>query len=221
MLREPAPPPSLERTLNRNLGNFLQPGDPTLPDAQRAIRTGQQVFSVGLKPLSQGRKLGESANPRSWRFSIPARSGPPLFVTVTRQDGDPPQITGLSRGPQAAIYVKAAQDVRKLPEVTEHDYELRILAIPGLLTECFWLKWLPENPDRDLIVPFATAQKELMPLHPYSAGDFLKIVGPLAKRRLAAFQDLDDEQAGKALEEYETAEKKRAAWREMAARARR
>lgn len=218
MLQQPAPPPSIQNTLDRNLAGFLKPGDPQLPDVQRVKRTAQQVFSLGLQSLAQGGALRQTAAPTSWRFPIPARSG--LFATVARRPGEAPEFAGLSRGTQAARFVQASEDVAKLPQVADRDYEMRILALPGLLTECFWLKSIPENPGQDLIVPFATAQKELMPMHPYPAADFFQKASKLARERLDAFQQLEDEQAGKALELRELAQKKRAAWRMKGAKAR-
>ena len=48
------------------------------------------------------------------------------------------KVTGLSRGPEATVAVRAAQELRTLPEAAENAYEPWVLTVPGLLTECFW-----------------------------------------------------------------------------------
>ena len=172
MLNEPTVPPVIRRTFDRTLATFLRPDDPRPPDNQRAIRPAQQVFSLGLEPLSENQSIPDNAKPASWRFLIAAGSGKGLYATVTRHDHEPAEFIGLSRGVQAAVAVQADQDVRKLPAAQAASYNLCVLAIPGLLTEAFWLKWVApdgteSDPSKDLIVPFVTAQKELMPMHPY------------------------------------------------------
>jgi hypothetical protein len=182
MLNEPTVPPVIRRTFDRNLAAFLRPDDPRPPDNQRAIRPAQQVFSLGLEPLSNNQPIRVHAKPANWRFLIAAGSGKGLYATVTRHDHEPAEFIGLSRGAQAAVAVQADQDLRKLPAAQAEKYNLCVLTIPGLLTEAFWLKWVApdgteSDPSKDLIVPFVTAQKEL--------------AGPLAKDRLDAFQQLE------------------------------
>jgi len=218
MINSPTVPPVIRRTFDRNMGAFLRPGDPTPPDNQRAIRPAQQVFSLGLEPLSQNQPIRDTAVAANWRFLIAATAGSGLYATVTSHDHNAPEFVGLSRGAQAAITVQADQDVRKLPAAQAESYNLSVLAIPGLLTEAFWLKWVgpdgkESDPARDLIVPFVTAQKELMPMHAYSVHEFIAIVGPLAKKKLDAFKRLEEEAQGKAKERMTAAKEKRDAWR--------
>ena len=205
MLNEPTVPPVIRRTFDRNLATFLRPDDPRPPDNQRAIRPAQQVFSLGLEPLSNNQPIRDHAKPANWRFLIAAGSDNGLYATVARHDHDPAEFIGLSRGAQAAVAVQADQDVRKLPAAQAESYNLCVLAIPGLLTEAFWLKWVApdgteSDPSKDLVVPFVTAQKELMPMHPYKMEQFREVVVPLAKKKLEAFkrlQQVDDSRVKK------------------------
>lgn len=217
MLNEPTVPPVIRRTFDRNLGTFLRPDDPRPPDNQRAIRPAQQVFSLGLESLSQGQSIRDKAAPTSWRFPIAASSGNGLYATVTRRDHEPPEFTGLARGAQAAIAVQADQDLRKLPAAEIQNYNLCVLTIPGLLTEAFWLKWVgpdktESDPSQDLFVPFVTAQKQLMPMQPYTLDKFRDIVVDLAKKRLDAFQRLEQKEQA-TIKQHQTAAKQKRAER--------
>jgi len=78
------------------------------------------------------------------------RSGQALSATVSQD-----KLVGLSRGPAVTAALNAARELRTLPEAANSAYQIRLLTIPGLLTESFWLKSLGDKPD--LIVPFATA----------------------------------------------------------------
>jgi hypothetical protein len=211
MLNEPTIPPVIRRTFDRNLAAFLRPDDPRPPDNERAIRPAQQVFSLGLEPLSNNQPIRDHAKAANWRFLIAAGSGKGLYATVTRHDHEPAEFIGLSRGAQAAVAVQADQDLRKLPAAQAEKYNLCVLAIPGLLTEAFWLKWVApdgteSDPSKDLIVPFVTAQKQLMPMHPYSVEEFTIIAGPLAKDRLDAFQQLETKEQA-TVNQHQTAAK--------------
>jgi hypothetical protein len=203
------------------MATFLKPGDPRPPDNQRAIRPAQQVFSLGLEPLSKDQSIRESAAPANWRFLMAAAGGNGLYATVSRHDHEAPEFVGLARGAPAAIAVQADQNVRKLPAAQAENYNLSVLAIPGLLTEAFWLKWVgpdgkESDPARDLIVPFVTAQKELMPMHPYPVEEFTKKVGPLAKKKLEAYKRLEEEEKGRAKQQQLAAQEKRDALRALA-----
>ena len=219
MINSPTVPPVIRRTFDRNMGAFLRPGDPTPPDNQRAIRPAQQVFSLGMEPLSQNHPMRDSAVAANWRFLMAATAGSGLYATVTSHDA--PEFTGLARGAPAAIAVQADQDVRKLPAAQAENYNLSVLAIPGLLTEAFWLKWIgpdgkESDPARDLIVPFVTAQKQLMPMHPYTVEEFTRIAAPLAKKKLQSFKRLEEESQGRVKQQQAAAQEKRNAWRALA-----
>jgi hypothetical protein len=212
MVNEPPTPAPIQRTFHRHLAAFLKPGDPSLPDSQRGL-PAQEVFSLGLKDLSEGKPIDEAASSVGWRFLIGSRSGNGLYATVSRSDGEAPELAGVSRGPEAAAAVKAKQDVKKLPGAQEGQYNLCILAIPGLLTECFWLKWTPEDHTKDLVVPFVTAQEALMPMHAYTIKTFTEEAQRLAATRRAAFERLEKEELAATKVRLKAAKKKRVVWR--------
>ena len=99
-------------------------------------------------------------------------------------------MTNLAQGPRVAEALQAAAAVAALPEVRAADYELRLLRIPGLLIEAFWL--VSQSGGADLVVPFLTLNKQLQLSRPYPLTDFMNVVQPLATRRLT----FDDSQTG-------------------------
>ena len=170
---------------------FLQPGDPS-PDNLRQQQYWQWTFTLGLEELAKANaKLPDAAV--GWRYEIGDGSGQALSATVDSKN----KLVGLSRGPAVSSSLSVASELRTLPEAAEDDYEIRLLTIPGLLTEAFWLKSLDNKPD--LIVPFSTAQK-LRLGHPYHSEVFLNIMRPLAKDWLAGWTKVKErEAANKAL----------------------
>jgi hypothetical protein len=212
MLTQPPPPAAIQGAFDRQLTSFLRTGDPS-PDARRGKPPAYQVFTLGLVPLSEGRKLEDNVTSVSWRFLINSSSGGGLYATVAARAGEQPKVTGVSRGPKAVIALQANQDLRKLrqADTNEQKYELRLLTVPGLLTEAFWMKWIPDDAEKDLIVPFFTSQK-LVPMHAYSIDEFVGIAGPLAQARLRAEEGLRREAQRRNQDRRSVATNKRAQW---------
>jgi hypothetical protein len=183
-LTEPHPPHAVSLAYATGIAKFLKPGDPSLTDTHPGHQHAGQVFVLGLDDLSKGMEL-KNAPSLGWRFLTGARSGSALIAEVLAAGPDgQPKLTGVSRGPGVTRTLHASQDVRKLPE--GEGRELQVLAIPGLLTEAFWLKAIPGKSNDDFVVPFLTTAKELLVMHPYEAGKFLAIAQELANKRLAA-----------------------------------
>lgn len=181
-LVEPNPPHAVSLAYSTGIANFLKPGDPSLRE-KHPTQHAAQVFVLGLDDLSKGIQLNDAPS-TGWRFLTGARSGSALIAEVLAAGPDgQPILTGVSRGPGVTRTLHASQDVRKLPEA--QDRELQVLAIPGLLTEAFWLKAIPGKSTDDFVVPFLTTAKELLVMHAYEAGKFLALVQQLAKDRLA------------------------------------
>ena len=125
-------------------------------------------------------------------MSEPGTRGQCAVAANLAQTGDePPQMTALTRGPEIASAIRAAQRVRDFPRVKDpqYEYELRVLKIAGLLLEVFWLK---AKTGSDLVVPyFALFRDELNVMRVLQVDDFLKIVKPLAEKRLQNSQQTE------------------------------
>lgn len=194
-LTEPNPPHAVSLAYATGIANFLKPGDPSLRETHPGHQHAAQVFVLGLEDLSKGVEL-KNVRPLGWRFLTGARSGNALVAEILEAGPDgQPKLTGVSRGPGVTRTLHASQDVRKLPEAEGH--ELQVLAIPGLLTEAFWLRAIPGKSKDDFVVPFLTTAKELLVMHAYEAGKFLAIAQKLANKRLEG-KDLAPKPAAKA-----------------------
>jgi hypothetical protein len=183
-LTEPTPPHAVSLAYTNGLANFLKPGDPSPTVARSSQPQTQQVFALGLDDLINGGPL-DKARFLGWRFLTGGRSGSALTAEVRATGpGGKPKLTGLSRGIGVTRSIHASADVRKLPQAEGH--ELRVLAIPGLLTEAFWLKAIPGESENDFVVPFLAAAKGLLVMHPYPAKDFLAAAQKLANQQREA-----------------------------------
>ena len=226
-LINPDLPPSVRRAFERQVVAFLRLGDPSPGDAPSGTPYEQQVFTLPLEKLTAEKELDPTslkttAQPVGWRFLMGTRYGRAAYAYVETAGGGAPEMASLSRGPEAKVALQDAQDLRKVKQVGEHNYELGVMTIPGLYTEAFWLKWIPSKgqPDdasKDLMVPFFTAQP-LQPMFPYPVNDFLEKARELAKKRQSAFKDLADVECGRARQKEEDKERKREEWREMGAK---
>jgi hypothetical protein len=86
-------------------------------------------------------------------------------------------------GERVVQALSASDKLGKLPQVAAADYQARLLAIPGLNLEAFWL--VPRKAgSADLIVPFPAGQEQLIPAlrssNPYNLTTFLGLIRPLA-----------------------------------------
>jgi len=173
--------------------DFAGPNDPslnTLLHVHPEQNSMQVIYALGLQDLvdsglTKARKIG-------WRFLA---SSALRQAVAANLDDEPPKMTALTRGDEIASAIRAAQRVRELSPAKDpqYEYELRVLKIPGLLIEVFWLK--AQNGE-DLVVPyFAVFADELNVMKVLKVGEFLKIVQPMADKRV---QNSKRTQTGKA-----------------------
>ena len=142
----------------------------------------QVIYALGLQDLlatglQNARKVG-------WRFLAGSGLRQAVAANVTETDDQPPQMTALTRGPEIASAIRAAQRIRDFPQIKDPpcEYELRVLKIPGILLEVFWLK---AKTGGDLVVPyFALFRDDLNVMKVLKVDEFLDIVKPLVKKRL-------------------------------------
>jgi hypothetical protein len=182
---------TLERVVNQ-INYLARPGDPILREGRH--RSWQKCIAWGLDKVKAPdldrrenveRLAQETFRAKgkdwSWRYLVNFSSQDCLYATFDNSL----KIIGLSRGPEAALAVQAARELRSLPEIADLDYELRVLTLPGLLTEAFWL-WragnAPPEPAGGYIVPFFTCQ-DLRCGYPYQADKFFKLAAEMAKLR--------------------------------------
>lgn len=215
-LLKPTPPEDVTAAFSSGLAEFL--AGPSYGTAGKLVREGyagaapkiptsadisaggvplihdpQQMFALGLSAAAQ--QAISSAAPAGWRLFAGDRQYFTVMGTVTQKPntttwnlsaafyGDP-----VSRRDRVWDLVQASNGLAALPEVRNTDYELRILAAPGLNLEAFWL--VAKTAGSDLVVPFPAAPnqpiRELNTAPVYSMAQFLATIAPLAQRRASA-----------------------------------
>jgi hypothetical protein len=145
-----------------------------------------QVHTLRLDDLVRKADIA-SAKKAGWRFLAGGKKlGQPVAADVTEPSQDiPPKMTSLSHGPQISEFLQAVLDLLPLVQAecgAVDSYELRILSIPGILIEAFWLK-SPAG-DQDLVVPYRNLSRELKGKQVYPMDEFLRIIQPLAEKGL-------------------------------------
>ena len=171
----------LTAALMAHRADFIEPCD--LADA--LVDPGphrlQWLYTLELDDLVNGRGV-RNATLVGWRFLAGTKEGPAVAADVTIPPEGGPALTSLSSGRTIAEALGATDLLTVLSLVLFQDYELRVLRIPGLLTEAFWLK--SKTSAVDLVVPFDTLVEDLVPTRAYPMDVFLNILRPLAVQRL-------------------------------------
>jgi hypothetical protein len=197
MLIQPIPPVACAEAFSAQLPTFLldapgltkqnhlggKVGIPSLQSLGTGAPVPQQVFQLSLKAAAIN---SSTIHPPSagWRFL--AGHGPGESV-LGRMVQDPSskawKLAGAFFGERVWEAYVASQGLGSLPEVAKNDYELRVLAVPGLNLEAFWLVAQTAG-SVDLIIPFPTRDHQLIPTlkggNPYKMVTFLALIRPLA-----------------------------------------
>ncbi|MBS1859515.1 MAG: hypothetical protein JST11_29340 [Acidobacteria bacterium] len=168
---------------------------PSLPTADdldsRAIlhAEAQEIFVLALTDAANAADIGKAV-PAGWRLLAGDSAGKAVLGRVSRR-GRPERwkLTATHYGGRVWQARQASSALDALREVREADYELRVLAVPGLNLEVFWL--VARTPGSgDLVVPFpAKPDQPIGALNEnpvYRLPDFLAIIRPLARMQLRA-----------------------------------
>jgi hypothetical protein len=189
--------------LSAGLVNFFDPGDKlaaSLPQHHEAL----PVYSLGLKefPPEAAEKLPELRQV-GWRF---IGTGPASGLGC-HVGGEPVRLTGVARAQEIAYLLDCFRQLKELrgaPDgLSEQEYELRSLRIPGLLIEAFWV-YCAGDEYKDYIVPIAgilagsiaseagrdPIKWNLKPMQFYSAKAFFREVREPARRKLRMHAEL-------------------------------
>lgn len=158
------------------------------------------VYSVGLRTIIGLEGLGSIDKPLGWRFLAGGHKEIATAVACMSShevSGKTAKVLATLEAPEVAEILRHTEDLGKLPQVRNHPsdhYELRVIRIPALFIEAFWLKSQGAKPD--LIVPYAVildrrnstklgTGKTLIKNQAYTAADFLKTIRPAAQQKLA------------------------------------
>jgi hypothetical protein len=168
MLKAPIVPGEVRRAFTAGLGDFVSSGSPLWSlllnkyNPVPAYDLDLKIFwELASPPGFEGRKTlpGERLQCR-WRF-LAADGGLYAGCHVgSVVQGQPPKLTGLSDSVQI---LEAMERFIELPSVSlpsPGDFEIRVLRIPWLHFEAFWLYWLPPgNGSTPTLLPPADARE--------------------------------------------------------------
>jgi len=149
----------------------------------------QQVFTLDLKAAANNTGSIDPAS-AGWRFFAGTKVNKTVLGRVSRHGASHAwKLTSLFYGDRVwdAYTASLALDSAPPAQVATADYELRLLALPGLNLEAFWLE--AKTPGSvDLVLPFPAAPNQLIealngsPV--YSMPDFLDAIRPVANSLL-------------------------------------
>lgn len=150
--------------------------------ALSSIVDPQKVYVLGLQQIINGPPLGEQ-NFVGWRYLTDI--APDLAVAGhISQQNTAPTFAGLAYGRQLTTAIRASGEVETRPEIAQGNYELRLLRIPGLLVDAYWLHWANDiGSDRDFVLPYDAISMELDSEKLYQMNEFLDAIRGLAKDR--------------------------------------
>ena len=171
--------------------NYLgaPPSVPSLAEINTESALPQPVYQLSLSAAAVNTgDLSSSASAAGWRIFL---GDPRGKVVLGRVVQIPPaqtwRLTALFFGARVVDALFASRDLEALPEVKDADYTLRVLTVPGLCFEAFWL--VPQTEGRtDFIKPFPQGNDQLVKVLDgnflYEATAFLSLIKPLAARLL-------------------------------------
>jgi hypothetical protein len=208
-----APMPSVVwmQKLRASLAAFAAPDSPLITgllvenwDGPHAVHP---IYSVGLKSIMNPNVLATLDQPICVRFITggpdPAEKATGCWATPEGQ-GLPAKVVAAVRGLEATDVLASTALLNHLSIVTDqpgNPYEIRVLRIPGLCVEAFWLKYTGLEAQNagsgDWIVPYGLVMggsnniklpggRTLNKNEAYTASDFLRIAADVAQKRLDA-----------------------------------
>jgi hypothetical protein len=154
-----------------------------------------RVFVLGLKQIQSGEMAVENLFV-GWRFVTDIIMGDnkaEATAVFVKDSKGPPTFSGISTGPKIADSIKIIDEVKKQLKSSKlgtGKYELQLYRIPGLLTDCYWLRPLAGGGE-DWVFPFQfpadklakNVEKSLVPM-----AEFFGTIRDLAVKRLASKQ---------------------------------
>jgi hypothetical protein len=172
--------------------NYLgKPTVPTLAEVGSGTPVPQQVF---LLSLNEAANNTGTINPPAvgWRFFVGSSPGATVLGRMVQiAPSNTWKLTGVFYGQRVAQALAASYGLGSLPQVQAADYELRLLAVPGLNLEAFWLA-AQKAGSVDFIIPFPASTGQVIQVlqspSPYQMMTFLFLIRSLAaaSRTMAA-----------------------------------
>lgn len=178
-------PSRLMDALVDQVSAFLKPEDPSLGDLVTSRYGKHPVSLLGMPELEAATNpMNLLPKPYAWRFYFRDRLGRTAYASVLESNSGHPKVGSVDRGNETALGLDAARRLPKTPQIRKQHYTFQVLALPGILTETFWLSLANDGhfSSGDYIIPYLSA-KSFYLLYPYAAQDFLREAGEVARSR--------------------------------------
>jgi hypothetical protein len=183
-LKPVEPPEAVRRAAAAQVHQLATPHGifPALRDVVReelALVAPHQMYTLDADAVLSGGLGG--AEPAGWRFLVTDRDRVVASAELAGEAGEAPLLNG---GPYVASTAEAIDELERLPQIADGDYELRILKVPALYVVAAWLAG-----ERPTLVPLAPAPSFLEAGRPYSEAEFMAALQGPARDVVAITDD--------------------------------
>ncbi len=139
------------------------------------------VYDLRADLVAAGGGL-ESANATGFRYLVQAGGGNVAAGEVLADaSGAATLLANINYGPFVEATAQGLTEVAKLPAVSAGSFEARLLRFSAIALVALWLK--SDSGGGDIVYPLAPAPPTLEAGTPYTPGDFIQAILPLAKMR--------------------------------------
>jgi hypothetical protein len=141
------------------------------------------VYVLSLRALMKGRGMGD-AKLVGYQM-LTSYGGRPVMAEVALDGQAGRRCASRITGPVADAALTSYRKVEKLKEIKGKTYEPRMLRIPALRIDAFWLRGSDDaGHDQDWIVPYHTYSQELLRKTVVRLPAFLATIQPLVQREV-------------------------------------
>ncbi len=190
MLDKPQLPQQIAEEFRRGLMKFVAPADPGASGLEKARLEGIPIVRLRLDSLTPERLRD---TPRGgWLVLATTEQG--IVYGAEILDGpNGPEMGSLWRDPSFPTLLKQIDEVVRLEELgNAADVDVKLLSIPGILTDALWLT----SGERQFLVPVRVPDEEILPrMRAFELDLFFS----QAERQAAAFRDFDEPDPKQAL----------------------
>ncbi len=130
-----------------------------------------RFYVLGLPQIIDGTPPGDQ-NLAGWRYLVNVASDLAVAGVIILTNGAP-VFAGAAYGRQLAQDVAAFARVGASREAADETYEMRLLRMPGILVDAYWLHASAETDTaKDWVFPYRTISKGLDPRKSYRMNQF-------------------------------------------------
>jgi hypothetical protein len=141
------------------------------------------VYDLGADAITAGAGL-EAAVFSGYRYMVSDGNTAVAAAEIQADDqGNATRLTHVNTGPYVQATAQALTNVGTHPAVGAGSYEVRLLRSAAIYVMALWLK--PDAGGADILYPLPPVPAGLEAERPYSAGEFMHAIRPLAERRSA------------------------------------